>query len=459
MNNIEAAHEECKKSPPNTIELLTSLFEDSEESKIRHVKKKAHPKSAVRKNSADVRLMKDVQQRMPRDRRGRRMRLSGSETEARATKKRTQVPKPAMRGIITEKDPEIKAHEQEKCHMTVAEKSSEPVILKHKGKRISESSIVNREKPAVSEACVHPLEVDSHPQRRSMFGSTTLRMGLSFAMGVLLTFLGIRYVSWDSFDGDREIVLAKNEMVEDPALKKQHVAILTASAATVDTAKHENVSKTPEAPPIGPEKETIGGSTPNKPDTPVSETPQETLIVAKQEVTSANPGLSMSTHSVETASTGTFQRDVRKSYPYSVYFGSYKHIDGAQKAISSYQEKGGVFPYWVRVDLGEKGVWYRVLAGCFQTKEEVEAFIKKHQITEGRSRHVLYANLIGLYSSVGELKRKALSLLEAGYCPYVIKGDDGASLLFTGAFYYKADAEKENIELASKGIQARLVKR
>ena len=54
---------------------------------------------------------------------------------------------------------------------------------------------------------------------------------------------------------------------------------------------------------------------------------------------------------------------------------------------------------------------------------------------------------------------KNLSLLDLGYCPYVIKRDDGESLLFTGAFYHKADAEKEHIELALKGIQTRLVKR
>jgi hypothetical protein len=113
----------------------------------------------------------------------------------------------------------------------------------------------------------------------------------------------------------------------------------------------------------------------------------------------------------------------------------------------------------VKVDLGEKGVWYRVLAGCFQTKDEAQAFIEEHQITEGRSRHVVYANLIGPYRSDEELNVKSLSLLELGYCPYVIKGVDGESLLFTGAFYHKTDAEREHIELASMGIETRLVKR
>jgi len=182
------------------------------------------------------------------------------------------------------------------------------------------------------------------------------------------------------------------------------------------------------------------------------------MVIAKRMVSSENPELSISTHNSEAVKTKTVKRDENISYPYSVYLGSYKNIDRAQEAISTFQKKG-LSPYWVRVDLGEKGVWYRIMAGYFQTKDEVNAFIEKKQITEGRSRYVLYANLIGLYKSDEELREKNLSLEELGYCPYVIEGDDGESLLLTGAFYHKADAEKEHIELASKGIQNQLVKR
>ena len=457
-------------SADTTQELLASLFEDPEESKIRHVKKKTRPKSAAGKNSTDVRSMKDVQQRTPSNRRGRKTRLSGSEMKARSTKKKTQVRKPVVAEVVTAEDPGIKAQVQEKSLKTVTEKSPAPVIRKREEKRISENSIVKEEKPAVSEGGVRPSEGSSYPQRRSIFGSTTLGMGLPFVMGVLLTLLVTRYVSLDFLDSHRGVVLAENEMVADPPPEKQDVSILTVSAVTVDTGKQENESKTAEPSPVGPEKETIARSNPRKPDSPpVSEALQESIAPTKQEptsadatsveATSANPGLSVPTYGGEAARTETFQRDGIKSYPYSVYFGSYKHVDGAQEVISSYQEKGLFSPYWVKVDLGEKGVWYRVLAGYFQTKDEVETYIEKHQITEGESRHVLYANLIGHYRSDEELRGKKLSLSEMGYCPYVIKKDDGESLLYTGAFYHKADAEKERFELASKGIQALVVKR
>jgi hypothetical protein len=473
------------ESADTTQELLASLFEDPEESKIRHVKKKTRPKSAAGKNSTDVRSMKDVQQRTPSNRRERKTRPSGSEMKARSTKKKTQVRKPVAAEVVPAEDPGIKPHVQEKRPKTVTEKRSAPVKRKREEKKITETSMVKEQKPAVSEGGVRPSKASSYPQRRPIFGSTTLNMGLAFAMGVLLTLLGTRYVSLDFLDSHRGVVLAENVMVTDPPPEKQDVPIPTVSAVTVDTGEQENESKTAEPPPVGPEKETIAGSNPRKPDTPpVSETFQENVVSAKQESTSAestsaestsadatsadatsaegasaNPGLSVPIHSREASRTGTFQRDGIKSYPYSVYFGSYKHADGAQEVISSYEEKGVLSPYWVKVDLGEKGVWYRVLAGYFQTKDEVETYIDKHQLTEGKSRHVLYANLIGHYRSDEELSGEKLSLSKLGYCPYVITTDDGESFLYTGAFYHKADAEKERFELASKGIQAQIVKR
>jgi cell division septation protein DedD len=457
MNNIDDAHEESNDSP-STTELLAGLFEEPKESKIRHVKVKAGPKLAAKKSDAAVRPMKNVQQQTPANHRGRKTPPSGSKIEARATKKKTQVRRPAVPRNITVEDPGIKAHAQQKVHKTVAEKRSVPAIRKSLDKGISDSRVAKRERPFVSKGCVHPPEASSHSQRRSIFGSTTLGIGLPFAMGILLTFLGTRLAPLYLFDGDQAIAVAKNEMVEKPAPINQGVTISTASAATIDTANHDNENKTPEPPSVEPEERTIGGSTPKELDSPVSETPQRIMVTAKQEVSSTSPELFMSTHSGQATKTKTFQRDESKSYPYSIYLGSYKNMDSAQEAISVFQKKG-LSPYWVRVDLGEKGVWYRVLAGYFRKKDEVNAFIEKNRITEGRSRYILYANLLGLYSSDEELREKKNSLVELGYCPYVIEGDEGESFLFSGAFYYKADAEREHIELASKGIQSQLVKR
>jgi hypothetical protein len=312
MNNIDDIHEERKESSPSTIELLASLFEESKESKIRRVKGKKSAKSAARKSGAATKAMKDVKKQTSINRRRRQMRLSGSKVEARATKKATQVRKPAASVNVTVKDSGVKAHVQQKRRKIVVEKRSVPNIRKNKIKKISESGVVKKEKPAVLEGCVPPPEVISHPQKRSILSSTTLNIAFPFAMGVLFTFLGTRLVPLEFFDGNPGIALAKNEMVESPAPKKQDAA-MQLLVEGIDTAKQENKNKTLEPTPIGLEKETVGVSTSKELNIPVSEIPQEPIVTAKQEVSSAKPELSMSAHREEAERTKTFQRDESKS--------------------------------------------------------------------------------------------------------------------------------------------------
>jgi septal ring-binding cell division protein DamX len=144
------------------------------------------------------------------------------------------------------------------------------------------------------------------------------------------------------------------------------------------------------------------------------------------------------------------------SYPYSIYLGSYGSIERAEKAVSMYEKKG-LSPYWVEVDLGEKGVWYRIFTGYFPNKEEAEAYIIKKQIANASSKRTAYANLIGVFQSQYELNRKKVTLSKLGYSPYVIAGINGESLLYAGAFYQKARAEKQHMRLASNGIRNRVV--
>jgi cell division septation protein DedD len=145
-------------------------------------------------------------------------------------------------------------------------------------------------------------------------------------------------------------------------------------------------------------------------------------------------------------------------YPYSIYLGSFKTIDRARKAISIFQRKG-IAPYWVKIDLGPKGEWFRVFAGHFQGRDDAEAFATQNGIGIGNSRHTRYANLIGTYASEDRLNEMRLTLLGLGYCPYVIEGNEGRRHLYTGAFYQRGRAEKEHNELRLRGIQSQLVDR
>jgi cell division protein FtsN len=146
------------------------------------------------------------------------------------------------------------------------------------------------------------------------------------------------------------------------------------------------------------------------------------------------------------------------SYPYSVYLGSFRTRERVKRADSIYR-KMGLSPYWIKVDLGSKGIWFRVFTGTFSNKEGAEAFIEENQIKEAKAKRTRYATLIGRYTSKEELEMKRLALLELGYSPYIIDGTNGEYRLYSGAFFQKVSAEKHAVNLASKGIQGQAVKR
>ena len=145
-------------------------------------------------------------------------------------------------------------------------------------------------------------------------------------------------------------------------------------------------------------------------------------------------------------------------YPYSVYLGSFKAPEAVNKALSDYQEKG-LTAYWVRVDLGDKGVWFRFFVGYFRTKQEAEKYIRDRNIQGASPGITKYANLIRIYGSDKEIEDQKRALVSAGFYPYVIKGSDGKILLYSGAFDRMEYAEKERAVLSSKGIQSTVVDR
>jgi cell division septation protein DedD len=149
---------------------------------------------------------------------------------------------------------------------------------------------------------------------------------------------------------------------------------------------------------------------------------------------------------------------ITAQYPYSVYLGSFKAPEAVKRALSDYQEKG-LSAYWARADLGEKGVWFRFFTGYFRTKEETEEFIRDRNIQGATPGITKYANFIGSYGSDKEVEDQKRALVSAGFYPYVIKGADGRSFVYSGAFDRKDYAEKERALLASKGIRSEVVER
>lgn len=147
-----------------------------------------------------------------------------------------------------------------------------------------------------------------------------------------------------------------------------------------------------------------------------------------------------------------------RSFPYSVYLGSFKKEEALQTALAVYREKG-LSPYVVRMDLGPKGVWRRVFSGHFETREEADAFIKKNRLSEAETKQTRYAVLIGEFSSKEQVETRLGTLKDAGCHPYVIAGNQSSLRIYSGAYYRMEDAEKELAWLASRGVKGKIVER
>jgi hypothetical protein len=146
-------------------------------------------------------------------------------------------------------------------------------------------------------------------------------------------------------------------------------------------------------------------------------------------------------------------------YPFSVYLGAFMTLDRARVAVSIYEKNHGISSHWVKVDLGEKGVWYRIFTGHFRTEQEAEAFIKQKQLQEGEVKQTRYSTLIGEYGGKVEAEEMVRKLLQLGYASYRVPSPGGRIKLVSGAFYTQEGAKRQQAELLSKGIKNQVVER
>jgi capsular exopolysaccharide synthesis family protein len=149
---------------------------------------------------------------------------------------------------------------------------------------------------------------------------------------------------------------------------------------------------------------------------------------------------------------------VYTKYPYSLRLGAFRTVKRAKKSVASYRKKG-LSAYWVKVDLKENGVWFRVYAGHFEDGQEAQRFKDEGRLTRSLVKETPYSVLIGIYAEEEIVEKRILSLKNLDYCPYTIEGQDGKYRLFVGAFVTKEGAEEQREDLESKGIQSQVVER
>ena len=148
----------------------------------------------------------------------------------------------------------------------------------------------------------------------------------------------------------------------------------------------------------------------------------------------------------------------RLSYPYTLQLGSFQTSILAERAKKIYSKKG-LSPYWTKVDLEERGVWYIVFTGYFAGSKDAKIFRREHGLKKAVVKKTQYANLINIHTSGVELEAETKKLKELGYSPYHIEYPDGKVLLYVGSFLTREGAEEQYRELKSKGIENQITER
>jgi len=165
------------------------------------------------------------------------------------------------------------------------------------------------------------------------------------------------------------------------------------------------------------------------------------------------------TEPLETSSkTGLNTESIKRLYPYSIKLHYFRSRKRAEESLAAYRQKG-FSPYWVKADLGDQGVWYRVFTGYFEEIEQAENIIKTRKLTKAAVKKTRYATLIGTYRSETDANSKIELILKQGFSAYVVKGVNNEFYVYVGAFYTQKGAQSQYADLLAAGIKSKVVER
>lgn len=145
-------------------------------------------------------------------------------------------------------------------------------------------------------------------------------------------------------------------------------------------------------------------------------------------------------------------------YPYSILLETFTDREIAQMAIPFYQKRG-ISAHWVKVDLGEKGIYYRLFTGVFATIAEAQQYRDKKQLIDKPIKSTSYSARIGVYEDKAQLANAYTKISDTGVIPYVLGTEEGTYHLYVGSFYTFTGAADQCRDLHDAGLSCEPVKR
>jgi cell division protein FtsN len=151
--------------------------------------------------------------------------------------------------------------------------------------------------------------------------------------------------------------------------------------------------------------------------------------------------------------------------PFVVHTASFRSPELALKEAARLTDLGYA-AYTVRVDLGRKGVWYRLLVDRFGSDKKAKSFARslkeRTKLTYAAPMRLPYAVDLGGYASMEEARGSVADLGRKGIHPYIVKdrGDEGSTIyrLRLGAYKRQAEAEAAAERAGRAGVSSAVVK-
>ncbi len=128
-------------------------------------------------------------------------------------------------------------------------------------------------------------------------------------------------------------------------------------------------------------------------------------------------------------------------HPYVIQLGTFKTYTRAMQAMHQFYLHG-LSVHWNPVNLGERGIWYRIYTGRFKTKAEALAFKDRHALNDALIAKNPWTVLLGVFDSHDAIKAISAKLRRHQLDHIAIYGPNDHIWLMSGAFVTKSGAQK-----------------
>jgi len=223
------------------------------------------------------------------------------------------------------------------------------------------------------------------------------------------------------------------EPISDPALNPKPEPVIESAPHSISEPTTENVGIV------------------DKVQTPAPP-PQEPAVVAVVELQSIEPQKPSVPETV-------LPKNPSPPLPYTLQLASYRSVKNAQNSQNDLNKRGlDVYLSKIQLD-GERGTWWRIFAGQYETLEDALGAQKTLGLSDAIVKKTPYANLVGEYASLDELRTEQQRLTNLGVSSYILEGPNSSYRLFVGAYAHKSQAERQALELKSMGLISQTITR